>query len=78
MPAGHVQITVYAKDGGRVATVFEREANARLIAAAPDMLRALEDASRWCENNNFGIVHSRQPFWLDAVNDAITKAEGNA
>ena len=42
--AGHVQITVYAEETGmRVATVFEREANARLIAAAPDLLVALID-----------------------------------
>jgi len=39
------QITVYAEaDGGRVATVFREEANARLIAAAPDLLAACEAA----------------------------------
>ena len=43
VPAGHVQITVYAETGGRgtrVATVFDREANATLIAAAPKLLKA--------------------------------------
>lgn len=42
---GHVQITVYAETGGRgtrVATVFESEANAAVIAAAPDLLAACE------------------------------------
>lgn len=43
VPEGHVQITVYAeRDGERVATVFRTEANAPLIAAAPDLLEALE------------------------------------
>lgn len=49
VPPGHVQITVYAEaTGERVATAFEREANARLIAAAPalyEALRAIVEAS---------------------------------
>lgn len=45
VPAHHVQITVYAEaDGQRVATVFREEANARLVAAAPDLLAACESA----------------------------------
>lgn len=41
VPPGHVQITVYSQESGeRVATAFEREANANLIAAAPDLLAA--------------------------------------
>jgi hypothetical protein len=45
VPEGHVQITVYAADTGRrVATAFENEGNARLIAAAPKMLEALQAA----------------------------------
>lgn len=44
VPEGHVQITVYAESSGeRVATVFQAEANARLIAAAPAMYEALKN-----------------------------------
>ena len=43
VPKGHVQITVYAGDV-RVATVFDREANARLIVAAPKLLEVLQMA----------------------------------
>lgn len=43
VPAGHVQITVYNESTGkRVATVFESEAYANLVKAAPVMLRALQ------------------------------------
>jgi len=42
------QFTIYAEDTGeRVATVFQTPANARLIAAAPDMLRALKLADEY-------------------------------
>lgn len=42
VPEWHTQITVYEEaTGKRVATVFETPANARLIAAAPDLLDAL-------------------------------------
>lgn len=43
-PEHHYQATVYeGTDGRRVATVFETEANARLIAQAPCLLMALEE-----------------------------------
>lgn len=43
VPAGHVQITVYEESTGkRVATVFQSEAAAKLIAAAPALLESLE------------------------------------
>lgn len=42
VPDGHVQITVHAGDGTRVATAFEEVANSWLIAAAPEMLAALQ------------------------------------
>jgi hypothetical protein len=42
VPQGHVQITVYdSNTGNRIATVFEREEHAELVAAAPDLLAAL-------------------------------------
>ena len=45
VPEGFVQVTVYAEaTGARVATAFETEANARHIAAAPDLLEAVRDA----------------------------------
>ena len=48
VPDGHTQITVYAEGSGeRVATVFQTEANARLIAAAPELFEALEDVVKW-------------------------------
>lgn len=47
VPDGHTQVTVYAeRDGERVATVFRTEGNARLIAAAPDLLAAAQEALR--------------------------------
>ena len=52
VPDGHVQITVYAEDGTRVATVFDREANAPLIAAAPDLLYAVKMADEWFRDPN--------------------------
>lgn len=44
VPPGHVQVTVYATTGLRVATAFESDANANLIAAAPDLLAELKHA----------------------------------
>ena len=44
VPAGYVQVTVYEEaTGRRVATAFEQEANAYLIAAAPELLAALRE-----------------------------------
>lgn len=40
VPDHHTQVTVYASDGARVATVFRNEANVRLIRAAPKLLEA--------------------------------------
>jgi hypothetical protein len=60
-PEWHTQVTVYAEaTGKRVATVFETPANARLIAAAPELLEAL----RWAlsvldksEEHHPGSIH---------------------
>ena len=47
VPAGWVQNTIRAEGSGeRVATAFLAEENAHLIAAAPDLLAALEQAVR--------------------------------
>ena len=45
VPPGHEQFSVYPEDQGyRVATAFQSEANARLIAAAPELLAQLKRA----------------------------------
>lgn len=47
VPEGHTQITIYAEvSGERVATAFLAEENARPIAAAPDLLAALDEIER--------------------------------
>lgn len=54
------------------------EANARLIAAAPDLLEAL----KLCEGNISSLLASTHPRvygeWLDFVRATIAKAEGGA
>ena len=58
----------------------ERDANARLIAAAPEMLEALESAAAHCTD----ILHD--PKWhpvrhcpvLDQIQSVIAKAKGKA
>lgn len=84
VPAGHVQITVYAKaTGERVATVFAREANAHLIKAAPDMLetlRTLEASAtlieqRWESGDLAGAVRQLMED-RDTARDIIAQAEG--
>ncbi|MEA3233864.1 hypothetical protein OP492_04265 [Pseudomonas mosselii] len=52
--------------------VAEGEANAKLIAAAPDLLAALEMALDGCENHHplDADIHS----WQDAARAAIAKA----
>lgn len=51
------------------------EANANLIAAAPDMLKALQLVDQWM------VGHCPAPFSdqqvLEVVNSAIDKAQGN-
>jgi len=53
----------------------EDEANARLIAAAPEMLEALTQLSKWCDDNLNGC-----PAELGRIQDlaeaAIQKARG--
>jgi hypothetical protein len=73
VPEGIVQITVYAEqDGERVATVFQSEANAPLIAAAPDLLDACRDAEQY-----LGATESGPPSTLlRTVRAAIAKAQG--
>lgn len=81
VPQGHVQITVYdTKSGKRVATVFEREANAHLIAASPDMraaLQAAKDQLDWFVRM-YATANTIKPASaaLEAARAALAKANG--
>ena len=50
------------------------EANARLIAAAPDLLRAAKDAQCACPLGERDLGH-RVDCWMPALSSAIAKAE---
>jgi hypothetical protein len=61
----------------RVKNVDEHEANARLIAAAPELLAAL----RICEGNISSLAAAHPKVygeWLTVVSAAISKATGEA
>lgn len=72
VPDHHVQITVYEQaTGTRVATAFETPDNARLIAAAPDLLTALQGLEFAIRR---GLSHEVE---MEAARAAIAKATGN-
>jgi hypothetical protein len=50
---------------------LQDEANARLIAAAPDLLEALEEMARFCETGDYDGTDP-----LDMAFEAIKKAKG--
>ena len=62
----------------------ESEANARLIAAAPDLLEALKDAVRWLEGmsrDNPEFIQDSMPvncLTMEEMKLAIAKAEGDS
>ncbi len=61
------------KKGERQAGDFEREdANARLIAASPDLLEALQSCLNWAKNGN-----QEHLIVFEAAQAAINKATGN-
>jgi hypothetical protein len=71
-------------EGGQIiignALIINQEANARLIAAAPDLLQALHDADEFCQQ---GLNSAEPPHWeaalqdiMDLVRNAIAKAKG--
>ena len=74
------QVSPYLRVLKRV--VDEAEANARLIAAAPDMLEALHDVLRYCvtpsglPDKNKGRT-PEQDAAMAKAKAAIAKAEGN-
>ncbi|QDP48372.1 MAG: hypothetical protein Tp118SUR00d2C21406231_66 [Prokaryotic dsDNA virus sp.] len=55
--------------------IAQQEADARLIAAAPDLLEALDDLLEVCAHSN-GELDRRAP--MDAARAAIDKARGHA
>jgi len=68
--AGQCVITAPRPDGG---TREEEKANARLIAAAPDLLAALKTMVR-----EDGTVNFLDPRAIAAALSAIAKAEGRS
>ena len=55
------------------------EADARLIAAAPDLLAALEDLVGYCDNcGGTGMVGDNPCRWCSPARAAIAKAKGEA
>jgi hypothetical protein len=61
---------------GSGGTQEEAEANARLIAAAPEMLEALEDVESKIVDYEAGRINWRPDDFLMRVREAITKARG--
>jgi len=61
-----------------IGAVYENDADARLIAAAPELL----DALQICETNISSLLASAHPKvygeWLGVVSAAIAKATGSA
>jgi hypothetical protein len=89
VPDGIVQVTISADNGDRVATVFQTEANARLIASAPTLLAALdkvqEALANWRDNppsrtdvlvSDDGIPLTLEEVKYCIVDDAIRQATG--
>lgn len=77
---GMYSTQIYTEDGETIATLswypnYEikgqittyRDENAKLIAASPDLLEALKDLVRYCEENNVGAE-------LELSHSAIEKA----
>lgn len=52
--------------------VYTNEDDARLVAAAPELLAALKSVA----SQHSHIETANMPEWLEAVEDAIAKAEG--
>jgi hypothetical protein len=68
----HQLAIVTARYVGERPDYAEAKANARLIAAAPELLDALRDAVKQCD---CGINHVRG-CWTEHAREVIAKAEG--
>lgn len=62
---------------GDVVQMEQVAANARLIAAAPELLEALEAAIKWAAPMAEAPVEAR-PEWFDKCRAAIAKATGES
>ncbi len=77
VPDLYVQVTIYDEAGERVATAFQLDGNANLIAAAPDLLEALIEvtAATWDYLNGSGpAAGPRMEQAAINADDAIKKA----
>jgi hypothetical protein len=71
--ADHVSSLTTQMTGGRYAKVDEREANAHLVSAAPDLYEALNLVMQWWRHGDEGDM----PISIEVACDkAILKAEG--
>jgi hypothetical protein len=67
---GHGAISIETEDARQICYVRDED-NARLIAAAPEMLNALQEVIAVAEG-----THPRPVMGIDAVRKAIEKATG--
>ena len=68
-PAGNLVVAV------ALAGLQGQEANARLIAAAPDLLEALEHIMRCIPMGGFAQIHHGSSTW-EQIDAAVSKARG--
>ena len=55
----------------------EQKANARLIAASPDLLNACKMVFQWFQTTYPELVKNKSNLTIETLFDAITKAENN-
>lgn len=76
VPEWHVQVTVSSEETGeRVATVFQTEANAQLIAAAPDLLAVAQTLLSEADSTG-GHTRTVSRLSVDHLRAVIAKATG--